>query len=236
VTTALPRATQLRDVAHVLPARQPDFITELAPEDRCHLNGLILENGKPTSVTFFNQTNEAAGWRKSAIDTGVLYDCQKQEAILENLSMPHSPTLVGDLIFFLQSATGEVMKYNLITKELTTVIKLNSFLRGLAIYDDFLFIGASKMRKDSKTFKDLPITKTSFAGIEIVNYKTGRRVAGLSYTENISEIFEVKVIENMLKPLMFTENDEDYDTCINAGDELNYWIVNEEEPEKSSSK
>lgn len=235
VNTAFSCISKMSTDQHFVPVWQPDFITELAPEDRCHLNGLIVENKQPSYVTFFEETNEPAGWRKTAIDTGVLYDCQKQEVMLDKLSMPHSPAKVGDLIFFLQSAIGEVMKYNLKTKELTTVIKLNSFLRGLAIYDDFLFIGASKMRKDSKTFKDLPIAKTSFAGIEIVNYKTGKRIAGLSYTENISEIFDVKVIENMQKPLMFTENDEDYDTCISAGDDINYWVIKDEEKQEKTN-
>ncbi len=235
VNTSFSCIAKMSDDQHFVPVWQPNFISELAPEDRCHLNGVILEKGKPAYVTFFDQSDISNGWRKTPIDTGVLYDCQKQEVVLDKLSMPHSPTKIANLIFFLQSATGEVMKYDIISKELTCIITLNSFLRGLTIYDDFLFIGASKMRKDSKTFKDLPIAKTSFAGIEIVNYKTGKRVAGLSYTENISEIFEIKVIENMQKPLMLTENDKDYDTCINAGEDLNYWIVNEEELEKKAN-
>ncbi len=228
VNTSFSCITKMSDKDHFIPVWQPDFITELAPEDRCHLNGLIMKDGIPEYVTFFDRSNEDNGWRKTPINTGVLYDCQKQEVVVDGLSMPHSPTKHGDDIFFLQSATGQVMKYNTKTKETTQIIQLNSFLRGLAIYDDFLFIGASKMRKSSKTFKNLPITENSFAGIEIVNYKTGKRIAGLSYTDNISEIFEVKVIPEMTKPIMLTENDEGYDKCINCGDDLNYWIVEEQ--------
>ena len=225
VNTSFSCITKMSDKAHFIPVWKPDFITELEPEDRCHLNGLIMEDGTPRYVTFFDKSNEKNGWRKTAINTGVLYDCQNQKVLLDNLSMPHSPTKLGEDIFFLQSANGEVMRYNTKTKESTCIIQLNSFLRGLDILGDFLFIGASKMRKSSKTFRDLPITDNSFAGIEIVNYKTGKRVAGLSYTDNIFEIFEVKVIKGMSKPFMLTENDEGYDKCISCGDDLNYWIV-----------
>jgi uncharacterized protein (TIGR03032 family) len=180
----------------------------------------------------FDMNNEAHGWRKTPVNTGVLYDCQKQEPLLTGLSMPHSPTRHGNFIYFLQSATGEVMRYNITTKELEQVIQLGSFLRGMAIYDDFLFIGASKMRESSKSFKELPITNTSSAGLEIINHRTNQRVGGLNYTENVSEIFEVQVLENMQVPLMLTENDEGYEKCINCGDELNYWLVPEEQEKK----
>lgn len=228
VNTSFSCIAKMSEDHHFIPIWQPEFITELAPEDRCHLNGLIMENGAPAYVTMFDMTNETNGWRKSAIDTGVLYDCQKQEALVTGLSMPHSPTKHGDSIFFLQSATGEVMQYNILTKEVSLVIKLHSFLRGMAIYGDYLFIGASKMRESSKTFKELPITDTSSAGIQIVNYKTKKQVGGLNYTDNITEIFEVQVIENMEAPLMLTEKDEGYEKCINCGDDINYWLVDQE--------
>ena len=228
VNTSFSCIVKMSEDHHFIPVWQPDFITELAPEDRCHLNGLIMEDGKPRYVTMFDMSNEANGWRKSAVDTGVLYDCERQEPLLTGLSMPHSPTRHGNFIFFLQSATGQVMRYNITTKELEQVIQLGSFLRGMAVHGDYLFIGASKMRQSSKTFKDLPITNTSSAGIEIVNHRTNQRVGGLNYRENISEIFEIQVIENMQMPLMLTENDEGYEKCINCGDELNYWLVSEE--------
>lgn len=228
INTSFSCVVKMSEDHHFIPIWQPDFITELAPEDRCHLNGLIMENGQPKYVSMFDMSNTANGWRMGTFDSGVLYDCQKQVPLLTGLSMPHSPTRHGNLIFFLQSATGEVMRYNLTTKKLDVVIQLNSFLRGMAVYGDYLFIGRSKMRKSSKTFKDLPVANTSSAGIEIVNHQTNERVGGLNYSERISEIFEVQVLENLQVPLMLTENDEGYEKCINCGDDLNYWLVDED--------
>jgi len=225
VNTSFSCISRMSDHHHFIPAWQPRFIDNLVPEDRCHLNGLVMDNGKPQFVTMFDQSNHSNGWRDSPVDSGILYDCQNQEIILDKLSMPHSPVRHGDYLFFLQSATGEVMKYNLKSSKLERIIQLNSFLRGMDIYEDYLFIGASKMRESARKFSDLPITENSFAGIEIVNFKTNERVGALTYQDNISEIFEVQIIKNLSKPLMLTENDEGYDRCINCGDDLNYWLV-----------
>ncbi len=229
VNTAFSCITKMSSTRHFEVMWQPDFITELAPEDRCHLNGMILDDGQPAYVTFFDTSNTDNGWRKTPLNTGVLYDCQQQKALVSNLAMPHSPLKDGDTIYFLQSATGEVMQYHLPTGKLTCIIKLTSFLRGMDKLGDYLFIGASKMRQESKTFKDLPISEQSFAGIEVVDLTTQKRVAGLTYTDKIKEIFEVKLIKNIATPLMLTEQDEGYERCISCGDTINYWLVEDKE-------
>ncbi len=43
------------------------------------------------------------------------------------------------------------------------------------------------------------------------------------------------MIENTQVPMMLTENDKDYATCINAGDDLNYWLVKEEPAAREGS-
>jgi uncharacterized protein (TIGR03032 family) len=39
------------------PIWQPSFIDKIAPEDRCHLNGMAMKNGKPKYATAFNNGN-----------------------------------------------------------------------------------------------------------------------------------------------------------------------------------
>ena len=51
---------------------KPDFITELLPEDRCHLNGMAMKNGKPSYVTMFDSTNTSVGGKKTPKETGLL--------------------------------------------------------------------------------------------------------------------------------------------------------------------
>lgn len=40
---------------------KPDFISDLAPEDRCHLNGLASEAGKPRFATVVARSDQAEG-------------------------------------------------------------------------------------------------------------------------------------------------------------------------------
>ncbi|MDH5599588.1 MAG: TIGR03032 family protein, partial [Cyclobacteriaceae bacterium] len=220
--------SRMSDDYHFIPAWKPDFITELEPEDRCHLNGLVVKEGEPKYVTFFAKTDEANGWRKGGFETGMLYDAQQQKPVLDKLPMPHSPIYWNNSIYFLLSATGEVVKYDIEKQESKVIAQVDSFLRGLDIYDHYLFVGASKMRETSKSFKDLPIAKKSFAGIIIIDLITGETVGNLTYTDRISEIFSVRVITNMKLPILLSEKDEGYEKCIHCGDDLNYWLVDEE--------
>src|SRR5688572_26473946 len=49
--------------ASFAPLWRPPFISGLAPEDRCHLNGLALVDGHPRYVTAVSTTDGRDGWR-----------------------------------------------------------------------------------------------------------------------------------------------------------------------------
>nr|HMN30774.1 DUF4915 domain-containing protein [Caldilineaceae bacterium] len=52
------------DAAHSFhPRWRPPFVTAYAPEDRCHLNGLAMVDGRPKYVTALGATDTAGGWR-----------------------------------------------------------------------------------------------------------------------------------------------------------------------------
>ena len=58
------------DTSSFVPLWKPRFLSKLAPEDRCHLNGLAIENGRPRYVTTVAQTDMADGWRDKRRDGG----------------------------------------------------------------------------------------------------------------------------------------------------------------------
>ena len=64
-----------------VPRWRPPFITELAPADRCHLNGLALVDGQPRYVTALGETNAMAGWRKNKARGGILMDVESGEVL-----------------------------------------------------------------------------------------------------------------------------------------------------------
>ena len=75
------------------PVWRPPYISKLAPEDRCHLNGLAMENGVPRYVTSVSTTDIVDGWRNHRRDGGVVVDVETDAIVAEGLSMPHSPRI-----------------------------------------------------------------------------------------------------------------------------------------------
>ncbi|MEQ9466696.1 MAG: TIGR03032 family protein [Ekhidna sp.] len=184
-----------------LPKWKPDFISELTPGDRCHLNGMTMKNGLPKYVTALGKSDKPGGWRDNKLKGGILMDVDTQEILLEGLAMPHSPRLVGDDIFYLQSADGELWKYHVPSKSNEKICDVPGFARGMSFYQNFLFIGLSKIREDSKDFGKMPIaSKNPIAGVAIVNLRT-RRVEGLlEYKNAVKELYDVHILPGIQRP------------------------------------
>ena len=52
------------DIEHSFTPRwRPPFVSAYAPEDRCHLNGLAMVDGRPKYVTALGTTDSPGGWR-----------------------------------------------------------------------------------------------------------------------------------------------------------------------------
>ena len=62
-----------------VPRWQPRFISQLVPEDRCHLNGLAMIDGQPKFVTALGESNEVGGWRNNKATGGILIDVDSGE-------------------------------------------------------------------------------------------------------------------------------------------------------------
>src|SRR4051794_8512022 len=92
-----------------VPRWQPPFITALAAEDRCHLNGLAIVDGKPRYVTALGTTDTAGGWRAGKPAGGVLTAVPDGEVICRGLSMPHSPRWQDGRLWLLESGTGRLV-------------------------------------------------------------------------------------------------------------------------------
>jgi uncharacterized protein (TIGR03032 family) len=87
---------------------QPKFISELRPEDRCHLNGLAMDGGRPRFVTSAGTTDKARGWREERAGAGCVIDVPSQEIVATGLTMPHSPRLHGGKLYVCNAGTGEL--------------------------------------------------------------------------------------------------------------------------------
>ena len=173
------------------------FISELEPEDRCHLNGMALKNGTPKFVTALSKTNTPFSWRENITKGGVLIDVETNDIILENLPMPHSPRIINNELFVLLSASGQIIKVDAEKHSYDVVAQAPGILRGMCEYGNYVFVGVSKPRESSKTFEKLPASvKIQEAGILVFFKQTWTQVGEIKYSDTISEILMCRLYQN----------------------------------------
>ena len=189
----------------------PPFITDHTPDDRCHLNGMAMQNGSPKYVTALGTSNIEKGWRTNIQQGGVLIDVPSKEICVEGLAMPHSPRLFNGKLYVLCSATGEVICADPDTGKYEVITKLQGFVRGMCRQGDFIFVGLSKLRKNSSTFRDLPIARTSmFCGISVIHLPTGNQVGFIKYENSVEEIYDVQFLPGLKRPAILNTLREEY--------------------------
>jgi hypothetical protein len=72
VNTLFSCLATVSDKASFRPLWRPSFISALAPEDRCHLNGLAMDDARPAYVSAVSRSDVADGWRERRRDGGVV--------------------------------------------------------------------------------------------------------------------------------------------------------------------
>ncbi len=210
VNTKFGTLCTLDDDHSFIPRWRPHFVTELAPQDRCHLNGLCMVNGQPKYVTTLGETDTPGGWRENKKDGGILMDVDSNEILLRGLSMPHSPRLYQDQLWLLESGEGSIAKVDLAQRSWQTMTKVPGFTRGIDFIGPLAFIGLSQVR-ESATFSGIPLVdrlEERTCGVWVVNIQTGETVAFLRFEEGVQEIFAVQIL-----PARFPE-------MLEWGDEL----------------
>jgi uncharacterized protein (TIGR03032 family) len=185
-----------------VPRWRPPFVTHLAPEDRCHLNGMAIVDGRVRFVTALGATNAAGGWREHKASGGLLLDVESGETVLHGLAMPHSPRRYGDRFFILESGRGTIASADLASGHVETIARLPGFTRGLAFAGPFAFVGLSQVR-ESNIFGGLPLTESVAerqCGVYVVNLKTGQVAGFLRFEGDVREIFDVQVLHRTRYP------------------------------------
>lgn len=198
------------------PIWKPPFISILASEDRCHLNGMAMLNGRPKYASAFNQGDTPRSWKENITQTGVLIDIDNNKIVADKLPMPHSPRIYRNKTYLLLSATGEFVEIDPITSNYTVISKIDGFVRGLDFIGDYAFIGLSKIRKkEGVAFSQLPIAdKATFSGVVVVNLKTGQQVGLIRYYESVEEIYDIKILPEIRRPNILNTISEDHKKAV----------------------
>jgi uncharacterized protein (TIGR03032 family) len=197
------------DVYSFIPRWHPPFITALAPEDRCHLNGIALRNGEVRYVTALGETDSAGGWRENKRAGGVLMELESNQIIARGLSMPHSPRWHNGRLWLLNSGDGGIGIVDDKTGRYQEVCRLPGFTRGFDFAGPYAFVGLSQVR-ESAVFSGITIAempeKDRCCGVWAVDTRSGRIVGFVKFTDGVQEIFAVQVLAGLRWPEVLNED------------------------------
>jgi uncharacterized protein (TIGR03032 family) len=203
-----------------VPRWRPPFVSELAAEDRCHLNGLAMRGGQPAFVTVMAQTDEAGGWRADKNNTGCVLDIASGEPVATGLAMPHSPRWREGRILVLNSGHGTLESVDPASGDRIEIEAVPGFTRGLACYANVAFVGLSRIR-ETAIFGGVPIAERHDelkCGVGVIDLTTGTTVATFEFESGIEEIFDVQVLPESRCVALGGERPD-------AGQDEEIWVV-----------
>ena len=186
----------------------PPFVSALTPEDRCHLNGLAMEDGVPRVVTAAGRTDTARGWREGRIGGGCAIDVASREIITTGLTMPHSPRLAGGRLFLCNAGTGELGELERASGRFTPIAFCPGFARGLAVHGSFALVGLSLPRRH-QDFSGLPLDdrlkqsgQEPDCAVQVVDLASGRVVHWLRLGGVVQELYDIALLPGVRTPMV----------------------------------
>lgn len=190
-----------------VPLWQPPFLSRLAAEDRCHLNGLAMDQGQPRYVSAVSQSDVVDGWRDRRQNGGVIVDVLQNQIVATGLSMPHSPRCYRGQLWLLNSGTGDLGTIDLQRGQFEPLTFCPGYLRGLAFWNDYAIVGVSRPRHN-KTFAGLALEDKlkaketeAHSGLLIIHLPTGDIVHWLRVEGVIEELYDVAVLPGVRRPM-----------------------------------
>jgi uncharacterized protein (TIGR03032 family) len=210
--------------ASFAPLWMPPFLSKLAAEDRCHLNGLALADGRPRYVTAVSQSDVVDGWRDRRRDGGVVVEVPEGRVIASGLSMPHSPRLYRGRLWLHNSGTGHFGSIDPTGGRFEPLAFCPGYLRGLAFVGDHAVVGLSRPRHD-KTFGGLALEEgleqraaEARCGLLVIDLQSGDVAHWLRVEGLVRELYDVAVLPGVARPMAFGFKTEEIARTIAVGE------------------
>lgn len=207
------------------PLWKPPFISRLAAEDRCHLNGLAMADGAPAYVTAVSRSDMINGWRDRRHEGGVLVDVRDDRIVTDQLSMPHSPRVAADGVYLLDSGRGMLVRVDPRSGTKGDIAFCPGFLRGLALHGGHAIATVSLPRDGA--FSGLALQEElkkrdgePWCGVCIVDLRTGDLVEWIRLDGAIKELFDVAVIPDTHCPMALGVASPDIQSLISFDEEF----------------
>jgi uncharacterized protein (TIGR03032 family) len=207
------------------PLWRPPFLSKLAAEDRCHLNGLALQDGRPRYVTVVSTSDVVDGWRDRRRDGGSVLEVPSGRVVTSGLSMPHSPRIYKDRLWLLNSGQGTLGSVDESTGAFTPLAFCPGYLRGLAFVGTHAVVGLSRPRQD-KTFGGLALEQElarrgaeARCGLHVLDLRTGDTAHWLRVEGMVSELYDVVALPGVTRPTLFGFKSNEIQRTIAVADE-----------------
>lgn len=225
VNTRFSCLAQLSDRFNFAPCWRPKFVSDLVPEDRCHLNGLALRDHRPKYVTALGNSDVLGGWRANKAAGGLLIDVTNDEMICAGLCMPHSPRCHNNQLWILNSGAGELLLVDSDSGRRECVTRIPGYLRGLCFVGNYALIGMSQIR-EVHIFGGLPIQNQHGSlkcGIAVVDLVTGSLAAQFEFTAGCTELYDVQFLPGIQRPMLFSNRQPATHDAITSPDS-GFWL------------
>jgi uncharacterized protein (TIGR03032 family) len=224
VATSFGCIATLSERSSFTPLWRPAFLSKLAAEDRCHLNGLALVDGRPRYATAVGTSDVVDGWRDRRRDGGVVLEIPESRVIVSGLSMPHSPRLYRGRLWLHNSGSGHFGSVDPGGGRFEPLTFCPGYLRGLAFVDDYAIVGLSRPR-DDKTFGGLALddelvrrTADARCGLLIIHLRSGDVAHWLRVEGMVRELYDVAALPGVARPMALGFKTDEIQRTIAIGE------------------
>ncbi len=190
------------------PVWVPHFISELAPEDRCHLNGLGARDGELAYATVCGRSDTALGWKDRKSGGGVVLDVRTGETLCEGLSMPHSPRWHDGKLWLINSGEAQLGYVDFASRSFVPVATCQGFGRGIAFVDGFAVVTLSRLRpKSGGVVGNVDLLERLAAqgyyqrcGLLVIDLQSGKAAHWLTIEGPVTELYDVAFLPGLQRP------------------------------------
>ncbi len=194
------------------PVWVPDFISELAPEDRCHLNGLCAEDGELAYVTICGPYDTNLGWKDVKSFGGFAVDVRTNEVVCVGLSMPHSPRWHKGKLWLINSGEAQLGYVDFATRRFVPVAMCQGFARGIAFVSvagiDYAVVALSRLRPAKNGLVGQinlqerldSLGNYQHCGLLVFNLASGSLEQWLTIEGQVTELYDVAFLPDIRRP------------------------------------
>ena len=191
------------------PVWTPDFISDLKPEDRCHLNGICAADGELAYATLCGRCDTPLGWKALQADGGFAVDVRSGQVVCAGLSMPHSPRWHEGRLWLLNSGEGELGWVDPAMARFVPVAHCAGFARGLAFVGQYAVVALSRLRdtRPGGVMAGIALARRlkerrSFqrCGLHIYDLAAGKLAHWLHIDGPVTELYDVAYLPGIARP------------------------------------